>query len=151
MKRTIMLSVVVALFMTFVRVPASEASAATDLGQKVAEKILTSIAGEGAGKVFALIFGGEDNPLTIGQVEGAINSAFTKAAVKQINGDVNGLNSKVGDYLPSRDEAFVQDLIDKTGYIKGDIDAQMVHDNALDLIPNFLSIWNTRLAFTAER
>jgi hypothetical protein len=132
-------------------VPVGEASPATDLGAKVAEKILTSIAGEGAGKLMAVIFGGTEQPLTIQQVEGAINSAFSKAAVREINGDVGGLVNKVNDYAPSRNEAFVQDLIDRTGDIKGDIDAQITRDNSMSLLPHFLSIWNTRLGFAAER
>ncbi|TNE27186.1 MAG: hypothetical protein EP349_09520 [Alphaproteobacteria bacterium] len=135
----------------------AQSSAATDLGAKVAEKIITSIAGEGAGKLMALIFGGDDNPLTLEQVEQAINSAFAKAAIKDVKGDRNGLMNQVRYYNPDPERDTnqtlddVRDVLRDTGNIQGDITEQITKENSRTTIPLFISIWNVRLAFAAER
>lgn len=62
----------------------AQAGPAVSFGQKIAEKVLTSILGAAAGKAFSAIFGSGPHQLTIQDLDNALTNAFDNAVVKNV-------------------------------------------------------------------
>ncbi|MDX1738537.1 MAG: hypothetical protein R3261_09885 [Alphaproteobacteria bacterium] len=142
-----------ALVTTGVTVNQANANMATDLGKSVAKSIVGAIAGKGAEEVIGLIFGTKKNELTIGQVKTAIDDAFAKAELKDIQGEFNGIANQVDDYRPGSGTALEDagNIVTATGNFQGNLEAHMTPQNSIKTIPLYVSVTNSRIAFAAER
>lgn len=129
----------------------AQATATTDLGMKLAEKVAGLLVGE----AFSSIFGGSDPAATPQEVQNIVNSGFNKAALNEIQVEIGTVMTTINtyNYTLSFDfnDSIIGGIIEQTGKVQTQVGIHMNHDNFMTLIPTYMSASTVQLAFLSER
>jgi len=116
-----------------------------NLGMKIAEKIISAVAGE----IIGDLFGDGPSGLTKAEVAQAINDAFEKATTQEMNQMQQALANKIRIYDQGNyDQAW--EIMNDAGNLQALVESHISKGNSTVAIPAFVAAWNARLTFAAE-
>ncbi|AWL10846.1 hypothetical protein HMF8227_00340 [Saliniradius amylolyticus] len=127
------------------------ASATTDIGVKLAEKVAGLILGD----AFESIFGGDDPAATPQEVQHIVDEGFNQAALDQIEvsiGDVfNGINTYNPKSSYPTNKNKIDKIVDDSGTVQNEVRTHMNHNNFVPLLKTYTTAATLRLGFLSER
>jgi hypothetical protein len=129
----------------------ASASATTDVGVKLAEKVATLLIGE----AFSSIFGGDDPAATPQEVQNIVDAGFNQAALNEVQVELGSVMSSIDAYNWTSDYKYngqiINDIVSQTGTVQTQVGVHMSHDNFVSLIKTYMTASTVRLAFLSER
>lgn len=154
MKKISIAALVVVLAMGPVTNPAVAQSGAADLGIKLAEKVVSSMIGAGAAKVFHEFFNSGPDPLTVQDVEGAISRGLEHAAATNAVAEKNAMLTAIRVYNHALHDAInvgrIRTIIDQSGLVFAQVKTHINKAEFMRVMPAYITARNVRLTFLAE-
>lgn len=151
-----MIGAALVVAVAFSPVPGKADMSASDLGIKVAEKLVGSILSQAVGFGFDSLFGNSPQQgATIEQISDAIATGFQNAALRETQVDNQNLSSAIGIYVKSLSATenwnTVENIVNATANVQNRVVEYTTTDNFLKMMPLFISGTNARLAFMSEK